>query len=98
MERGAFWDNHKKSVLWMIDIAKLLAVNDPSYMITFCIVLITALITSALTTKEKLMTVEATRKGMESRQTQSIFSSLKKSNSIEVLQTLMKQASGGYHD
>lgn len=67
MERGAFWDNHKKSVLWMIDIAKLLAVNDPSYMITFCIVLITALITSALTTKEKLMTVEATRKGMESQ-------------------------------
>ena len=90
MERGAFWDNHKKSVLWMIDIAKLLAVNDPSYMITFCIVLITALITSALTTKEKLMTVEATRKGMESRQTQSIFSSLKKNSSIEVLQTLMK--------
>ena len=29
-----------------------LAVNDPSYMITFCIMLITALITSALTTKE----------------------------------------------
>ena len=90
MERGAFWDNHKKSVLWMIDIAKLLAVNDPSYMITFCIVLITALITSALTTKEKLMTVEATRKGMESRQTQSIFSSLTKNSSIEVLQTLMR--------
>ena len=90
MERGAFWDNHKKSVLWMIDIAKLLAVNDPSYMITFCIVLITALITSARTTKEKLMTVEATRKGMESRQTQSIFSSLTKNNSIEVLQTLMR--------
>ena len=67
MERGAFWDNHKKSVLWMIDIAKLLAVNDPSYMITFCIMLITALITSALTTKEKLMTTEATRKGMESQ-------------------------------
>ena len=67
-----------------------LAVNDPSYMITFCIMLITALITSALTTKEKLMTMEATRKGMESRQNQSIFSSLKKSSSIEVLQTLMK--------
>ena len=175
-------DNHKKSVLWMIDIAKLLAVvcgatllgilfvksgfpetnivviyifavllvarftkgylygilssvvcllcfnyfftapyhtlavNDPSYMITFCIMLITALITSALTTKEKLTTMEATRKGMESqtlymlssklsdaadieaaikiaaesRQNQSIFSSLKKSSSIEVLQTLMK--------
>ena len=78
--------------------------------------LITALITSALTTKEKLTTMEATRKDMESqtlymlssklsdaadieaaikiaaesRQNQSIFSSLKKSSSIEVLQTLMK--------
>lgn len=134
MKRGVFWDNHKKYVLWMIDIAKLLAVvcgatllgilfvkvgfpetnivviyifavllvarftkgyfygilssvvcllcfnyfftapyhtlavNDPSYMITFCILLITALITSALTTKEKLMTVEATRKGMENEE------------------------------
>ena len=37
-----------------------LAVNDPSYMITFCVMLITALITSALTTKEKLMTMKAT--------------------------------------
>lgn len=26
MQRGVFWDNHKKYVLWMIDIAKLLAV------------------------------------------------------------------------
>ena len=130
MKRGVFLDNHKKSVLWVIDIAKLLAivcgatllgilfvkvgfpetnivviyifavllvarftkgyfygilssvvcllcfnyfftspyhtlaVNYPSYIITFSIMLITALITSALTTKEKLMTMEATRKGM----------------------------------
>ena len=26
MKRGVFWDNHKKYVLWIIDIAKLLAV------------------------------------------------------------------------
>lgn len=26
MERGVFFDNHKKYVLWIIDIAKLLAV------------------------------------------------------------------------
>ena len=136
MKRGAFLDNHKKSELWVMDMAKLLAVvlgatllgilfvksgfpetnivviyifavllvarftkgyfygilssvvcllcfnyfftapyhtlavNDPSYLITFCIMLITALITSALTTKE--------------------FSSLKKSRSIEVLLALMK--------
>ena len=44
-----------------------LEVNDPSYMITFAIMLITAFITSALTTKEKLMTKEATRKGMENQ-------------------------------
>ena len=114
MKRGVFLDNHKKYVLWMIDVAKLLAVvcgatllgilfvkvgfpetnivviyifavllvarftkgyfygilssvvcllcfnyfftapyhtlavNDPSYMITFCIMLITALITRHL--------------------------------------------------
>ena len=114
MKRGVFLDNHKKSVLWVIDIAKIsaivcgatllgilfvkvgfpetnivviyifavllvsrftkgyfygilssvvcllcfnyfftapyhtLAVNDPSYMITICIVLITALITRHL--------------------------------------------------
>lgn len=47
-ETRCFWDNHKKYVLWMIDIAKLLAVNDPSYMITFCIMLITALIGEGL--------------------------------------------------
>ena len=114
MKRGVFLDNHKKSVLWVIDIAKIsaivcgatllgilfvkvgfpetnivviyifavllvarftkgyfygilssivclfcfnyfftapyhtLSVNDPSYMITFCIMLITALITRHL--------------------------------------------------
>ena len=85
MERGAFWDNHKKSVLWMIDIAKLLAVNDPSYMITFCNVLITALITSALTTKEKLMTVEATRKGMESQTLYVLSSKLSDAADIEAV-------------
>lgn len=102
MKRGVFWDNHKKYVLWMIDIAKLLAVNDPSYMITFCIMLITALITSALTTKEKLMTVEATRKGMESQARYMLSSKLSDAVDIEavikiavesmsrLLQTLMK--------
>lgn len=44
-----------------------LAVSNPSYMITFCVMLITALITSALTTKEKLMTMEAERRGRESQ-------------------------------
>ena len=84
-----------------------LAVNDPSYMITFCIMLITALITSALTTKEKLMTMEATRKGMESQTLYMLSSRLSDaadieavlkiavesmSRFIEVLQTLMKSA------
>ena len=102
MKRGVFGDNHKKYVLWMIDIAKLLAVNDPSYMITFCIMLITALTTSALTTKEKLMTVEATRKGMESQALYMLSSKLSDALDIEavikiavesmsrLLQTLMK--------
>ena len=38
-----------------------LEVNDPSYMITFVVMLITSLMTSALTTKEKLMTVVMVR-------------------------------------
>ena len=146
-----FWDNHKKYVLWIIDIAKLLAVvcgatllgilfvksgfpetnivviyifavllvarftkgyfygilssvvcllcfnyfftapyhtlavNDPSYMITFCIMLITALITSALTTKEKLMTMEATRKGMESQTLYMLSSKLSDAADIEAV-------------
>ena len=151
MKRGVFWDNHKKYVQWVIDIAKLLtvvfgatllgilfvkvgfpetnivviyifavllvarftkgyfygilssvvcllcfnyfftapyhtlAVNDPSYMITFCIMLITALITSALTTKEKLMTMEATRKGMESQTLYMLSSKLSDAADIEAV-------------
>ena len=151
MKRGVFLDNHKKYVLWIIDIAKLLAVvcgatllgiffvkvgfpetnivviyifavllvarftkgyfygilssvvcllcfnyfftapyhtlavNDPSYMITFCIMLITALITSALTTKEKLMTMEATRKGVESQTLYMLSSRLSDAADIEAV-------------
>ena len=62
-----------------------LAVNDPSYMITFCIMLITALITSALTTKEKLMTMEATRKGMESQTLYMLSSKLSDAADIEAV-------------
>ena len=40
-----------------------LSVDDPSYLITFTIMLITSLLTSALTTKEKLLTKEANEKG-----------------------------------
>ena len=62
-----------------------LAVNDPSYMITFCIMLITAMITSALTTKEKLMTMEATRKGMESQTLYMLSSKLSDAADIEAV-------------
>lgn len=44
-----------------------LSVDDPSYLITFTIMLITSLLTSALTTKEKLLTKEANEKGEESQ-------------------------------
>ena len=44
-----------------------LAVNDPSYLITFSIMLVTSLVTSALTTKEKLLTKEANERGEESQ-------------------------------
>lgn len=44
-----------------------LAVNDPGYLITFFIMLITSFVTSALTTKEKLLTREANERGKESQ-------------------------------
>lgn len=44
-----------------------LAVNDPGYLITFSIMLITSVLTSALTTKEKLLTEEANERGKESQ-------------------------------
>ena len=43
-----------------------LAVNDPGYLITFSIMLTTSILTSALTTKEKLLTEEANERGKES--------------------------------
>ena len=44
-----------------------LAVNDPGYLITFSIMLTTSILTSALTTKEKLLTKEANERGKESQ-------------------------------
>ena len=43
------------------------AVNDPEYMVTFSIMLITSILTSALTTKEKLLTKETNERGKESQ-------------------------------
>ena len=42
-------------------------VNDPSYMVTFGIMLVTASVTSALTTRAKLLTKEATERGLENQ-------------------------------
>ena len=44
-----------------------LAVNDPGYLITFSIMLTTSILTSALTTKEKLLTEEANERGKKAR-------------------------------
>ncbi|MGN1276803.1 MAG: DUF4118 domain-containing protein [Floccifex sp.] len=75
-----------------------LEVKDPSYMITFCIMLLTALITSALTTKEKLMTMEATRKGMESQALYMLSSKLSDAAEIEdVIKIAVETISGLLH-
>lgn len=60
-------------------------VSDPSYTVTFTIMLVTALITSALTTKEKLMTLEATRKGMESQILYTLSNKLSDASDIETI-------------
>lgn len=44
-----------------------LVVNDPSYIVTFLIMIITSIITSTLTTKEILLTHQAKEKEMETR-------------------------------
>ncbi|MGM9940624.1 MAG: DUF4118 domain-containing protein [Bulleidia sp.] len=62
-----------------------LQVNDPSYMITFLIMLVTAVITGTLTTKEKMMTMEATRKGMESQTLYQLSSRLSDAADIETV-------------
>ena len=43
-----------------------MSVDDPTYLITFAIMAITSIITSALTSKAKEMTAEAIRNGQES--------------------------------
>lgn len=43
------------------------AVNDPSYLITFLVMLVTSLLTSAMTTKEKLLTRQTSERGEESQ-------------------------------
>lgn len=44
-----------------------LSVDDPSYIVTFCIMMITSVVTSALTTKAKDLTRQAQERGRESQ-------------------------------
>lgn len=60
-----------------------LAVNDPNYLITFTIMLITAFVTSALTTKEKLLTKEAKEKASESKILYTLSNQLSDAMNIE---------------
>lgn len=61
------------------------SVNDPGYLITFSIMLITALMTSALTTREKLMTLEATQKGLESQILYNLSNKLSDASDVETI-------------
>ncbi|MBU3875837.1 DUF4118 domain-containing protein [Faecalicatena sp. AGMB00832] len=60
-----------------------LSVYDSSYLVTFVIMLITALITSALTTKEKLLTQEAMEKGNENQMLYQLANNLSDASDIE---------------
>ena len=62
-----------------------LFVNDPSYLITFFIMLITSILTSALTTKEKLMTKEANDKGEETQILYNLSSKLSDAADLEAV-------------
>lgn len=72
-----------------------LAVNDPSYFITFSIMLITSLLTSALTTKEKLLTKEANERGEESQILYMLSSKL--SDAVD-LESVLKVTGGSISD
>lgn len=71
-----------------------LAVNDPGYLITFVIMLVTSFVTSALTTKEKLLTKEANERGKESQILYMLSSRLSDAKDIEeVLKITVKSIS-----
>ena len=61
------------------------AVNDSSYLITFVIMLVTSLVTSAMTTKEKLLTKEAKERGEESQILYMLSSRLSDAADIEAV-------------
>ena len=62
-----------------------LAVNDPGYLITFSIMLATSILTSALTTKEKLLTKEANERGKESQILYMLSSKLSDAADVEAV-------------
>lgn len=71
-----------------------LSVYDSSYLVTFLIMLITALITSALTTKEKISTQEAMEKGKENQMLYLLANSLSDASDIEsILKVTIKNVS-----
>ena len=63
-----------------------LAVNDPEYLVTFSIMLTTSIFTSALTTKEKLLTKEANERGKESQILYMLSSKLSDASDIQYIQ------------
>lgn len=62
-----------------------LAVDDPGYLITFSIMLTTSILTSALTTKEKLLTKEANERGKESQILYMLSSKLSDAADVEAV-------------
>ena len=60
-----------------------LAVNDPEYIVTFSIMLITSFLTSALTTKDRLLTKEANERGEENKILYMLSSRLSDASDIE---------------
>lgn len=69
-----------------------LQVYDPSYMVTFAIMLMTAILTSALTTKDKLLTKEATERGLENQMLYMLSSKLSDAADIETIIGIMAES------
>ncbi|MGN0312977.1 MAG: DUF4118 domain-containing protein [Lachnospiraceae bacterium] len=71
-----------------------LQVDDPGYMITFAIMLATALVTSALTTKEKLLTKQAEEREAEAKTLYMLSNKLADAVDIEYVITTAAESAG----
>lgn len=71
-----------------------LSVNDSSYLITFAIMLLTSVLTSALTTKEILLTKQANERGLENKTLYMLSSKLSDASELDSVLRIATESIG----